>query len=353
MFNHYMELCGPEFIRNTFLDEETEYIEDFRQRFDSAPVFEDATNFQRELQATRLTKEDFLPCWASVRATIEALDSTASQQGIMYENVSLKGEGIRTPKLDMDLATNIALMSLVDKEKQRELALHKYLQQDEYRGKFFGFTMYFSETEDENVFVPVLAYRVSMQMIHSPNAEITLFTTGDVGTTQLHFNNDERLEGSLGLLNKLFELCPSESKSINLISMALAGPKPYDASLIRHVGYHAEKIVLGIDPQKRFIVENALIDLITNYLDKESSYKIESTKLTLLKTSDAKLTLHESEKADNRIKNKYIDVVFRDQEMNVDGEMKTKNRRTIQLAFPAQGDIAFVSLTKLHLFEKL
>jgi len=349
-----MESFGPEFIRNNFFDEGAEYNEDLRGRLASAPVFEAATNYQREFQDMHITKDEFVSTWNTIhRQAIEPLDAAAIKQGIMYENVTLRGEGIRVPKFDIDFAANVAMMSLIDKEKQQEISFQSYFEEDIFKGKFSGFTVRFNEAEENGTFAPVIAYRASIQYAHTPYAQIAMFATGDVGMTQLHFTKDEQLEGATAPLSTLFELCDERADSINLINIALAGVKKHDASVMRHVGYHAEKIIKGIDDSKGLVVETALIDLITNYLDKESSYELRSKKFSVLDSDDLTVTHYESEEDGLSIKNKYMDVVFRDQPIFANGQESSRKRRMLQLAFKANENIAFIPLTELDLFEKL
>jgi hypothetical protein len=346
-----MESFEPEHIRAE-LNGEDEYNNDLRGRLAAAPVFEDAAMYQMDFQSTRVQKENLIGAWNAAHKIIAELDEAAISQGVMYESIILRGEGIQVPKADIDFSANIAMMSLLDKDKQRALSFANYLQEDEFRGPFAGFTVRFAETEDEDVFAPVLAYRVSMHNAYAPNGQMALFATGDVGTTNLHFHKDERLEGALAPLSKLFELCPEKAETINRINMTLAGEDVYDASVMRHVGYHAEKIVANVDESLKLSVESAIIDLITNYVDKEAGYKIQSKQMAVLNDADLSIEYFEADDNVVTIKNKYIDIVFRDHVVFVDGAPKAFNRRTIHLTFQAGRKILYIPITNLNLFEK-
>jgi len=342
----------PEFIRNMFSEAET-YNEDLRGRLASSPVFELATRSQRDFQTTIFNREQLAGAWVAVHSDIiTVLNKSALDQGVMHENVTLRGEGIRVPKFDVDFAANVALLSLIDKEKQQSLSFEAYLNQDEHKGKFAGFTLHFVETDNEEEFVPVLAYRVSMQPTHSPHSHIALFSTGDVGITELHFDRDERLEGAVEPLNTLFEKCLDKADSINRINVTLAGTEKYDASIMRHVGYHAEKVVKDAIEPNRSVIENALADLISNYVDNNSIYEIRAKKVSLLNNDDKTITLYESDEGKIIIKNKYLDIVFRDYEVPVNGEIVRKDKRSINIAFAADEDIAYIPLLELDSFEK-
>jgi|GEM_PF-5977406 len=344
-----------EFIRNTFYnDENAIYNEDLRGRLASSPVFEEAQTYEREFQTTRLKKEDFFAAWNGIqRETILTLDEASEEQGLIGENVTLRGEGIRVPTLDVDFSANIAMLSLLDKEKQRDLSFSHFLEKDEYRGKFAGFTVHFVEAEEEDVYIPTLAYRVSMNVSHSPFMQISLFATGDVAKTLVNFSKDARIEGSIHHLNLLFELCPDKAEIINRINMTLAESDMPDASAMRHVGLHAEKLINGISKERRPSAEDALVDLVAHYVDKESSYQVRTRKVALSENDTLLGTEYlESEDAPYALHNQYLDIVFRNQAIKQDNKITYRDRRTIQMAFPFSNKVAYVLFVDLDHFEK-
>ncbi|HEY8886311.1 MAG TPA: hypothetical protein VIM31_02290 [Candidatus Microsaccharimonas sp.] len=347
-----MESTEPELFRKA-LDGSDEYNEDLRQRLISSPVFEHAQTLQREFLDTRLKKEHFISAWNAALDSIVQLEEEAEAQGVLYENVSLKGEGILVPKFEIDFAAGIAMTSLLDKDIQQARSFEAYLQPDEHHGKFAGFTLRFVEADEEGVYIPLLAYRVAMNKGHSSHAEITLFATGDLGTTSLHFDNDEQFEGALAPLDELFRICGEKAASINRINMTLASVKQYDASSMRHVAYHAEKIVNSVDEQKQSAVEYALADLITHYIGRSSSYLMRTKKFALSPIDvDTTTTYYESENNTHPFHDVCLDVVFFDQVIIKDGQVHTRDRRSIHIALPVGDRIGYVPIVELEQFEK-
>lgn len=345
-----MEPFKPELIREV-LESSDEYSEDLRNRFASSPVFDRANAIQREFIETRLTREHFITAWNAAHEVINILDSEAAQQGVMYESVSMKGEGILVPKFELDFAANVAMMSLLDKETQQSRSFASYLHPDEYRGKFAGFTVRFAETSEVGVYIPLLAYQVSMSVSYTPNAHVALFATGDVGTTTLQFDKDEQFEGALVPLRTLFELCSDKADSINRINMTLASTDEYDASSMRRIAYHAEKLINSIDTQRQPAIEDALGDLISHYIGRSSSYLLETNKLSLSAlTAESGIEYFESEVYP--LHNVCLDVVFLNQHVLKDGEITYRDRRTIHLVLPSGARTTFVPIVELQQFTK-
>jgi hypothetical protein len=350
-----MEAFEPDLIRNVF-GEEDEYSEDLRGRLASSPVFEQANQLQSDLLTTRLTEESFISAWNASHEFIGSLETNATQQGVMYENVAVRGEGIRVPKFEIDFAANVAMVSLVDREKREESSFDNYFRPDEYRGKFAGFTVHFVEDkENSGVYVPVLAYQISMQAAYGPHAHISLFATADVGTTQLYFDKDNRFEGSLEPLDTLFRLCSDKADMIDLINMPLARTETYNAAIMRRVGYRAEKLINSLDEETKFQAEDAVADLISHYIGRSSSYLLQTDKFCLSASSLDEMKEYyeaETEGALYTVHNTCLDVVFLNRAIIKEGEVEYLNNRTAHLVMPNGNRNIFVPLTSLQQFTK-
>jgi len=347
-----MEPLEPEFVQKA-LESSDEYSEDLRQRHISSPVFDHARIVQREFLNTRLTSKDFIPAWNAAHETIAQLDDEAEAQGVLFENVILRGEGILVPKFEVDFAASIAMVSLLGKEVQEARSFEAFLRLDEYRGKFAGFTLRFAETEDVGVFVPILAYRVSVNRGHSAHLEATLFATGDLGSTALNFEDDDKFEDALVPLEELFELCPEHGATINRINMTLAGTNTYDASIMDHVAVHSEKIVSAVDEAKRIAVEDALANLIIHYVGRSSSYLAQAKKFSRSpKVGTTDMLYYDNEEEVYLLHNVCLDFVFFNEAIVKDKQVTHSDHRALHVAMPYGDGIAYVPLVKIELFEK-
>ncbi len=272
----------PEFVRSLLSgDDEATYVEDFRGRSSASVVFENAQRFQAEYLSTRLREEDLISAWNGSQEFLSSLDVLASQEGVIGQVASLRGRGIELPKFETDLAGGVGLISLLDTTTIDEQSLEKYYRADEVQGMFSGFTVRLIK-EDENVYVPKLAYQVSFSTIDTPHAHVTMYATGIVGEAELVFEADEKKEVMAPLLEKLFDLCPERADSISLIAMALAGKEAYDASAIRHIAYHSEKILNTIkDADKSITAEDVLIELLASHVKAGDSAFIKTPSFSL------------------------------------------------------------------------
>jgi len=254
----------PETIRSLLSGEE-EYTEDLRQRYGAAPVFEHALEKQRELQVVELEKDDLVGKWNELQELLKSLDAQAAQERILGQIVSMSGAGMEIPKHEVDFAGNVSLVSIYDEQELTPESLEKYFENQEVRGPFAGFTIRFIRNEDGN-FIPRLTYQVATGSIDVPHMHANMYATGIVGETSLTFLEDQRKDEIGPSLNALYELCDTQMASLTNVATALVSAESFDASRIRHIAFHANKVMKSVDTEVARQVEDGLLDLIGRYI---------------------------------------------------------------------------------------
>lgn len=101
----------------------------------------------------------------------------------------------------------------------------------------------------------------------------TLCATGNVGRTELSFEEDERLDERRDLLSKLFKLAPKSGERINRINLSLLDTASHNAESLRLVAFDVEKILILTPIELQPLVEDALANLIKHYVKARSSHK--------------------------------------------------------------------------------
>jgi len=264
----------PEIVR-ALLGGEQEYHEDLRQRHGAAPIFERALEKQREMQTTELDEEDLNVAWVATQELLRELDAQVRQEGILNQIVSMSGEGLEIPKLETSLAGSVSLLSLRDQPELTPETFDTYFATEEVRGLFSGFTVRFVPNNDGK-YVPHLSYQVLVRTTETPHMTANLYATGSVGNTHLSFLEDQRKEEVGPLLEALYNLCDGQEKSLSLVITALMGAEQYDASRIRHVGYHIDKIIKSVDKDKAQVIGDDLIDLVGRFIESGEQIHLET-----------------------------------------------------------------------------
>lgn len=343
----------PEFVSGLFSgDEISEYNEDFRDRHATAAVFEKAQTFQTEFLATRLNKEDLVQAWNGAQEFIGILDKQASEEGLMGEMATLKGTGIDLPKFETELSAAVSLISLSDSSTIDEKSLDKYYSADEVKGLFSGFTLRFIGVGDD-VFIPKLACQVATSVVDTPNAHVNLYATGIIGQTRLSFDADEKKDRIAPLLEKLFILCGEQAKSLNLINTALASNEKYDASIIRHVAYHSEKMLNFTGEDNKTLAEDELIDLLTHYIGVGDSVFIKTPAFSL----SAKDTTTGAEYYEDNdlysLQGRTSGLIFMYHPIIKDGVVTFRDMRKLHLVLEHDGRNIYTPLTQVQEFGKV
>jgi hypothetical protein len=364
-----MESMEPEIFRNAHLhtsefidddksrliiDPETDvFTEDFRERLITKPVFEKAMDLQRVMGNTRIKKDQIETAWSSAHRNLLELNAHVKEQGALLAPVTLKGEGILVPMLGADLARDIATMSLLSDEDRRDKLFKRYLVPDETKGLFNGFTVHFVETDGWEVYKPVLAYQVTLKEVSTPYSQTQLYATGDVGQTQIEFDQDDRLDEASDCIGLLYQLCPKQGATINRIVSTLSSTENYDASMMRHVGFHADKLIDTVKKGKQQFLQDALADLLRHYVDKHSVYLVKALSMNISDPAGSgELYYNKATKKLYSLMEKYIDFVFMPRTEVTDKSNEYDERMKLHIVMEFSSASAYVPLTDIDVFEK-
>lgn len=252
-------------IIQSFLENESIFTEDLRERHSIAPVFEVARERQRLLSKMRISKEDVSAEWDASQELLKELDTKASEEGVLRLPVHLRGEHLEVPKFKTNLAQGVALMTLEEARELSPASLVEYYAQRDVKGIFGGFTMRFIEHEDGSC-TPSLAYQVAIGVHETAHSFTNVYATGAVGEAQLGFVADEKMDEVGPLLEDLYDLCGKRLNSLSRLNMALASSEMYDAPVVRRIALDAERVVKAADEEVSQQVEDKLIDLISQYI---------------------------------------------------------------------------------------
>ncbi len=345
----------PEFVREILNDfDETEYNEDFRIRLGASAVFEQAHRFQAEFLDTRLKEEDLIKAWNGAQEFTSSLDIQASEEGLMGQVVTLRGRGIEIPKFETDLSVAASMVTLSRIHEVDEKSLERYYQANDVKGMFSGFTVRFIKTTND-IYIPKLAYQVATNVIDIPHAHINLFSTGIVGQSELTFSEDERKDAIAPFLEQLFALCGERGDSVSLIATALLSTDTYDASIIRHIAYHSEKVLNAVEPEKLMLAEDILIDLLTYYIGTSDPVFIKTSNF-LLSAEDATkgAEYYHDEEELYSINGDASGFVFMPQPIIKDGVMTYRDRKQLCVAMTAHaGRTIYTPLTLAQEFTRV
>lgn len=265
----------PDHIR-AINDSEQEFSADLRPRLRQHVVFDNALDVMQNLAAETVEREHLHEYWSDTSSIIRDLNKEVEQGGLVGEVVIIEGKNIEIPEVSIDLAGDVTKVTMLDDEDRAEKALQTTLNPSAIKGNFRGFCLKFKETSESNVYTPTLSYKVETGRFHTPNTEVTVYATGSVGTTNLEFESDVKLDELQGILETLYWLAPESAKTINTINVSLSGMQ-LDASCMRHVSYHADKITDSVrDESKKVAVEDAISDLVRHYIDMSSTYVLQS-----------------------------------------------------------------------------
>lgn len=340
----------PEFVSAAF-DEVPEFIEDFRKRLITSPVFERAMVLQREFLQTRLSEEDLEAAWVGSQSFLRSLDLEANEQGILNkEIVILRGKDVEIPKFEADLNTAIGRVTLNNTVSLDEKSIEKYYHASEVRGIFSGFTLRYAKT-DHDTFIPKLAYQVLVGTRNIPHAHVSLYATGIVGTSQLSFQEDEKVEAILPLLEKLFAANTDQAAGINFINMALSSTDTYDDSRIRHIAYHIEKVVNETDEEAAAKVEDLLIDLFSHYIEPGETISMKTPLYSFSSEDNDDITQHGGDDTLHQIVGENKGLVFLPEVISKDDTFFYGNKKALNMVTAYKGQNLYTPLAKIREFS--
>lgn len=346
----------PEFVREVLNDENDiesfDYVEDLRSRYSHAPVFDHAMNLQVQFLQTRLEKKDLLTAWNASQESLRSLEMEASEAGLFGETVTLRGRGIEVPKFETDFSADISMLTIVNSKEIDEKSLERYYYADEVKGIFSGFTLKFQKDADDN-YIPKLAYQVAVDVVDIPSAHINLYATGIVGQSQVHFEDDEKLDAVAPILERLFTLSEDKSADINFLNLALSRPKQHDAATLRRVSHRAEKIVNSVEPTIAAQVEDGIIDLIGHYIIKGEAYYVKTPHFSLSAEEPSGRALYYGGDELHTVSGIASGMIFMPQSDVKDGEVVFQDRQTLHLVLMHEGRHLYAPLTRAQEFTKV
>jgi hypothetical protein len=274
-------------LTRSLYEERDEYMIDMQRKLGVAEVFEMARDVQAQWNGMRLREEELRPWFnAAVGTTILRLDRQAYVDGAMGEKATIEGASVALPKFDVDLRTGVVLVSSHSDEERNKRLLEQTLHPGECRGEFAGFMPRFEQIVDSEVYRPVLQYQIATESQAMPHIAARLMATADIEEAQLQFESDMKTDQRWGLLSVLYDTAPSRCvASINRLVTTLSGQRELNGSLFRHIGYHASKVVDGVDEGVRSEVEDMMIDLLSSYFD-VGSYQLEANRVVCADTEN-------------------------------------------------------------------
>lgn len=343
-------------VIHSFLENESEYTEDLRERHATAQVFESARDRQRELSELRIPKGEVLNEWNGAQELLRKLDQQANDEGVLGLPVSLRGENLEVPKFQGNLATGLALLSFREVGELTAENIETYYESHDVKGYFGGFTMQFAQ-EDEDTFVPRLSYQVAIGAHDMPNSHINLYATGAVGDAQLSFVADEKMDTVAPLVEELYELAGNRLSNLSRLNMILASNDKYDAEMMRRIAFDAGKVVKAANKEVAQQVEDKLIDLISEYITPGTSLSVGMRNFFIIDTEDDTKKMYyniaEGEEA-MRATAPCNGLVFLHQPIVEDGVVKGyQGNRTLYATMAGETQIAYIPLTRVEEFQNL
>ena len=263
-------------ILQSFYESDQDYAKQMRTPLHVHPVFELATEKQLEMREryVGVSEVEIRALLAEMLVMTQELDEISETSGMHGMPVVLTGRGIKLPSTRTIAESNTFVVG----PSEQGSTLDKLESNQEVGGVFYGFgTRLEIISEDDTIagVRPVMIYQVKVGNFLTVHANGSVFATGDVGETQLEFIDDfkyRRIEEALAILvtsddEKLI-------KCVNKINIALAKKEKPDAALLRYVGFQSAYLTNLSDETENRKYVDALIDLISCYVDWDIKYRI-------------------------------------------------------------------------------
>lgn len=340
-----------EFIEAVFQGE-PEYNEDVRERFGAAEVFDHALAYQRVFFTTRLERSQLVEAWNASQEVIQQLDAEASEAGMLGAIARLEGRGIEIPKFEQDVSRALGMISLREIGALSEKNLEEYYDQGHVAGIFSGFSLRFHENDES--FTPKLVYQLATNMVDMPSAHINLYSTGVVGESNLIFHEDETMNIAYEILDELLALRPDRASNINRINLAMQSEE-YDVSFIRHIGYHANKVLEGVekDDPRRVRLEDLVVRLISQQFKIGTKVYIEASRFFMNNSDQADAYLHyHAEEGTMTVAGQGLDFVFMPRSIEK-GEAIINGDPELHAGVSTQGKTVYIPLAHIKQFNYL
>lgn len=218
-------------------------IQSLPRRHGASPVFEAARALQQEIAFNVVEEKELVDTWKLVQKVLGELNGEVEAENLKGLEVKLSGEGIKVPNVQTDIGAAALLSSIRDAPVFSQESLKEYNDAHELVGAFAGFTIDFVKNIDGR-FSPKLAYQVATGEHVTPHLMVRIHATGPVDGTYLTFAEDEREDASVELALSLLEDCgPDYWNRIRLVREAAVSQEDIEASRLRHIAYHSQKVV--------------------------------------------------------------------------------------------------------------
>lgn len=361
-----MERDTPEHI-NTFYgngedeasDEQEVFVEDLRPRLNMQPVFEKARLAQIEIATQECKPEDVGKMYNSLRQLTSALEAEAQQQGVIGQTVRLTGNGIVMPKIEIGLAEGMIIIGPYTPDEQQERLFNMHLDPRVAEGLFCGFTIRFNQIRSADGTIitekPRLVYQVQHDYLATPFVQGPVFTTGEVGVTQLDFLDDDIPEQAFELMTKLYEIDDKEvHASVNALNMSLQNHEQHDASLIRHIAFHAERIVNNKVARQVPDIQDLVIDFMHLKINTDSRYNL-SSKIYYSYYGEGKTRAMAAYGGDGSLfhyEHPIDSVIFMPKYKRIETGLVTKDRAALYAVLSSKEKTIYLPLSEIEGFEK-
>lgn len=301
-------------------------IDSLSERNISSPVFDSMHELQASIATSLVAENELLGAWVISQKTLGEINGLARAEGLLGKEVELAGAQLKVPNVQTDLGSAALLATIKEVPSFRTESLTEYQQAHEVRGAFTGFTLDFLKRED-GMYQPTVAYQVGFAMHTTPHLTMTVHATGPITSSRLTFAEDEQKDISTDLALSLLEECGNEHwPSIRLIRDASVMEEEMDASRLRHLAYHAEKIANGRDIDSHSSIERNLADMVSLALPKPYRADI---------VVDHAFQLQDNEQVHHSGNVEMVapvtSVMFRDEVSEVDGVAELTGRRVLCL----------------------
>lgn len=339
----------PDHVSALF-SQEAEFHEDFRERLRTASVFERAADLQRQFLDKELSADDLLSAWNSSQDFFNSLDTQASKEGLMGEVVTISGSGLEIPKFQTDLPSASFMVNVEEFSELTEKTLEKYYDADAAKGNFSGFSLRFIK-QDNDMYIPKLVYQALFATVDTPHAHINLYATGIVGEVELSFEQDEKMDNSAPLFEKVFAVCGHQPESINRINVVLNSVKKLDGSSMRHISYHAEKILNSAHPDKLAEVEDVLVEFLAHYIDPSGLFSAKTSAYSISAENAQKGAEYYQDEDLFAINGQSRGLVFLQDSSIAGGEVTFRKRKVLSLIMAHEARNVFIPIKSIDEFS--
>ena len=371
------------YIRQLYGSESESYQEDLRPRLIVNPVFEKARDYQELLLTSSAidvsSGEKIYEQWSNLQSYVGELNEDAYSAGLLNRPVTLQGEGIRLPTLNLDLVQNFAHIALKNEHEQQEKMFEDNLDPQMYGGLFAGFSLRFASrdeidsdsiishdendkdgtTIDEETSVPPnlypqLIYRVSYGTSYTPNMDATLYATGDVGVTGLHFYEDDEIDARADQLAQLFAIGNQKTRQvINSLNMEVF-KEQYDERTFSRVASYAERAVNMTSTQEQAVMQDKLLDYIDHFFGPSLTYQMETPVFSVRSLKDPELPeefyLTQEGEELQTFTTQLSGILFRPKYANVNGTLLPSDKLQMEIAFSDEEKMYYVPASQLVCF---